>query len=203
MQDAQSAPRHPSGAPLDPGLETTAGLLVRAREGDETARDRLFARVMPALTRWAHHRLPVTARSLAETDDLVQVTLARALAHLDAFEARGEGAFLAYLRQILMNLVRDEIRRAATRPGADELSETHADPAPSALERTVRRETLEQYEAALAELSAEQREAVLLRLEFGYSHQQIADAMGKPGPDAARMTVARALIAIARRMDVD
>ena len=184
-------------------LETTAGLLVRVREGDESARERLFARVLPALTRWAHHRLPAGARDLAETDDLVQMTVTRALDRLDAFESRGEGAFLAYLRQILLNLVRDQIRRSATRPRATELNETLPDPGPSLLERTVRHETLERYEAALAELEPEQREAVLMRVEFGYSHQAIAEALGKSTADAARMMVARALVAVARRMHVD
>jgi RNA polymerase sigma factor (sigma-70 family) len=132
----------------------------------------------------------------------VQVTLTRALARIDRFESRGEGAFLAYLRQILLNLVRDEIGRARTRPAHAELNDTFADPGPSILERTVRRETLERYEAALAELSSEQREAVLMRLEFGYSHEQIARALGKPSANAARMTVARALLAVARTMDV-
>ena len=183
-------------------LESTANLLERVRGGDDAARERLFVRVLPALTRWAHRRLPAGARDLAETDDLVQVTLTRALARLDSFESRGEGAFLAYLRQILLNLVRDEIGRARTRPARASLDETFADPGPSILERTVRRETLERYEAALAELPSEQREAVLMRLEFGYTHEQIARALGKPSANAARMTVARALLVIARTMNV-
>ena len=55
----------------------------------------------------------------------------------------------------------------------------------------------------LAGLNQEQREAVLMRVEFGYSHGQIAEALGKPSGDAARMMVARSLLAIARRMHVD
>jgi RNA polymerase sigma factor (sigma-70 family) len=185
------------------GLDSTATLLERVRGGDGVARERLFARVLPVLTRWAHRRLPAGARDLAETDDLVQVTLTRALARLDGFESRGEGAFLAYLRQILLNLVRDEIGRARSRPSRAELDDTYADPGPSILERTVRRDTLERYEAALAELPAEQREAILMRIEFGYSHEQIARALGKPTANAARMTVARALLAVARTMHVE
>jgi len=184
-------------------LETTTRLLERVREGDDGARERLFARVLPALTRWAHHRLPVGARDLAETDDLVQMTLTRALDRLDRFESRGEGAFLAYLRQILLNLVRDQIRRQSSRPRVTELDDDLPDPGPSLLERTVRRDTLERYEAALAELEPEQREAVLMRVEFGYNHGQIAEALGKPSADAARMMVARSLVAIARRMHAD
>jgi RNA polymerase sigma-70 factor (ECF subfamily) len=198
--------RSPSAAarpPVASALESTARLLERVRAGDAGAREHLFARVLPALTRWAHHRLPAGVRDLAETDDLVQMTVARVLDRLDRFESRGEGAFLAYLRQVLLNLVRDQIRRSAVRPRTTELDEAVPDPGPSLLERTVRRETLERYEAALAELEPEQREAVLMRVEFGYSHQEIAEALGKPSADAARMTVARAFVAVARRMHVD
>jgi RNA polymerase sigma-70 factor (ECF subfamily) len=193
----------PPPNPGPAGLESTATLLDRARQGDSAAREELFSRVLPALTRWAHRRLPFSARDLADTDDLVQTSLARSLHRLDGFECRGEGAFLAYLRQILLNLVRSEIERAQRRVPPVPLPEMLPDPAPTLLERTVRREILASYEVALAELPDEQREAVLLRLEFDYSHQQVADALGKPSADAARMMIGRALLQIARRMDVD
>jgi RNA polymerase sigma-70 factor (ECF subfamily) len=181
-------------------LESTAVLLDRVRSGDEGARERLFTRVLPTLHRWAHRRLPEAARDLADTEDIVQVTVSRALARLQHFEHRGEGAFLGYLRQILFNVIRDERRRVARHPRGQTLDETMADPAPSLLDRTIDRDTLERYERALASLGEEAREAVLLRVEFGYSHLQIAEALGKPSADAARMTVARAIVALARRM---
>lgn len=190
-------------ASFRPDLESTAVLLDRIRSGDESARERLFARVLPALHRWAHRRLPAAARDLADTADVVQVTVGRALARLDHFDHRGEGAFLGYLRQILLNVIRDEHRRASRRPSAGPLDETMADPAPSLLERTVSRDRLDRYERALAALDAESREAVLLRVEFGYSHAEVARALGKPSADAARMTVARAMLAVARVMGKD
>jgi RNA polymerase sigma-70 factor, ECF subfamily len=184
-------------------LDTTAMLLDRIRSGDEVARERLFARVLPSLHRWAHRRLPAGARDLADTEDVVQVTVGRALARLEHFEHRGEGAFLGYLRQILLNVIRDEHRRAARHPRGRELDDTMVDPAPSLLDRTIDRDTLERYERALASLDEEAREAVLLRVEFGYSHLQIAGALGKASADAARMAVARALVELARRMGED
>src|SRR5262245_12569360 len=93
--------------------ENTAVLLEGVRRGDAAARERLFARYLPVLRRWAHQRLPQDARGLRDTDDLVQDTLLSALRRVNDFEHRGEGAFLAYLRQILMNSVRDGVRRAA------------------------------------------------------------------------------------------
>lgn len=187
-------------------LETTATLLDQARGGDTPARERLFARFLPTLRAWAHHRLPGHARDLAETDDLVQITLARALSRLDTFEARGEGAFLAYLRQILLNAVREEIRRSARygarTEAAFDVTAAEAEPI-TPLERLIGRESLDRYERALASLTEDQREAVILRLEFGYGYREVADAMGRAGADSARMLVVRAFARLAVELERD
>lgn len=193
--------RAAEGPPASADLEATMRLLARARGGDDRARDQLFARFLPILTRWAHRRLPMGGRGLAETDDLVQVTLLRALRHVSTFEARREGAFLAYLRTILMNSVREELRRSRSLARRIERAELPREPVSSELERLIGRERLAAYERGLLSLSEEQREAVLLRLEFGLSHQEIAEALGKPSANAARMTVARALTALAGLLD--
>ena len=198
MAELQGPPPASPG-PDEPPLESTSLLLERIRGGDATARERLFARVLPTLTRWAHRRLPARMRDLSETEDLVQLSVMRALSRLDAFESEREGAFLAYLRQILKNLVRDEVRRAGARD-MEPLSETREDPGPSPLERTVSRDVLDRYERALEKLSAESQQAVLLRIEFGYAYPEIAAALGKASPDAARMMVGRAMVEIARHM---
>jgi RNA polymerase sigma-70 factor (ECF subfamily) len=161
----------------------------------------LFERFLPILRRWGHGRLPGSARGLADTDDLVQITLIRALNRLTEFEPRREGAFLAYLRQILLNSVREELRRATRKPSAGSLEDQRADPSPSAIEQAVGRETLERYESALAALPEEHREAVILRIEFDYSYPEIAEALGRSSANAARMTVTRALVKLAEAMD--
>jgi RNA polymerase sigma-70 factor (ECF subfamily) len=199
-----TGPFAPSGLP--PALGATVALLARARSGDTFARETLFGRFLPIVRRWARYRLPQSARGLADTDDLVQVTLMRALNRLEHFEHRREGAFLAYLRTILLNVVREEIRRA--RPDRHRLpfegvAGAVASPARSELEQLIGREILERYERGLEALDETQREAVLLRLEFGYSHAEIAEALGKPSADAARMTVARALAALGEHLDGD
>jgi len=58
----------------------------------------------------------------------------------------------------------------------------------------------EAYEAALVKLSNEQREAVMMRIELGFSYQQIAEAQDRPSANAARMVVARALVRLAELM---
>jgi RNA polymerase sigma-70 factor (ECF subfamily) len=181
-------------------LEATAELLSRVRSGDEAARDALFRRYLPLLKRWAHGQLRGPARGLAETDDLVQATLVQTLKHVAAFVPRREGAFVAYVRQILLNEIRQEVRRASRRPSGSPLEESVADPAQiDPTEETVR----DSYERALAKLPAKQQEAVILRVEFGYSHAQVAEAIGSRSADAARVLVSRALVRLAEHMEGD
>jgi RNA polymerase sigma-70 factor (ECF subfamily) len=181
--------------------ETTAVLIARARAGDTPAGQRLLARLLPVLRRWARHRFPARIRDARDTDDLVQDVLLRAFRRIDSFENRGEGAFLAYLRQILLNAVKDEARRAGRGPRVLPLDENLPDLAPSAVERAIGAERLRRFEDALATLSEEQQQAVILRVEFGYTHAQVAEALGKPSMDAARVMVSRALAELARRID--
>jgi len=180
-------------------LESTADLLSLVRAGNAAARERLLGRYLPILRRWAHGRLPAYARDLAETDDLVQITLVRALDHLEAFEPRREGAFLAYLRSILLNSLRDEIRRVKRRPVQETLTEETTEA--TRVAETVGIETLMAYEAALATLPESQQEAVILRVEFGFSYDEVAGAIGSPSANAARMTVTRALERLAEVME--
>lgn len=189
-------PADPPSTPLD----STAVLLDRWKQGDERAREALFQRMLPVFQRWAHGRIPPRARNLADTEDLVQVTLLRALNHLHEFDCRREGALLAYLRRGLMNSVRDQVRRAAVRTPAGVEPESLAASGPSPLEQVVGREVVESYEAALSRLPAEQQEAVLMRLEFGMDWPAIAAALGRASPNAARMLVSRALARLAEDM---
>lgn len=184
----------------DRPLESTATLLVALKEGDLAARERLFARCLPLLRRWAHGRLPRYGRDLAETDDLVQVSLLRALNNLDRFEAGRPGALLAYLRQILLNAVREELRRSGRRPDVHRPVDELADPSPSVLEQALGQQTIESYEAALEHLTDKQRNAVILRLEFDMTYPEIAAELESGSPDAARMLVARGLAELAKQM---
>ena len=75
--------------------------------------DRLLARHVVPLQRWASGRLPAWARAVTDTDDLVQDTLLQTFKHISDLEPRAAGALQAYLRQAVMNRIRDEIRRAS------------------------------------------------------------------------------------------
>jgi RNA polymerase sigma-70 factor (ECF subfamily) len=182
------------------GPETSLSLLERAREGDADALNALIARYLPRLQRWAHGRLPAWARDLTETQDLVQETMVQAFKHIDRFEVRGEGALQAYLRQALLNRIRSEIRRVGRRPAVSELDSQTEDGTPSPLERAIGGEAVDRYEAALARLRPEEREAIVGRIELGLTYAELADALEKPTANAARMMVERALIRLAKEM---
>jgi len=175
-------------------------LLERVRAGDRAALDELMSRYLRPLRRWASGRLPIWARDLRDTDDLVQDTLMATLRHLDGFEVRKDGALNAYLRQSISNRIRDEVRRVSHRPIRQEAEDAIEDESPSPLESVLGAEALARYERALATLSAAEREAVIARVELCLSYGEIAVALGKPSPDAVRMTISRALLRLAREM---
>jgi len=182
--------------------ESTEVLVERSRAGSQEALERLAARYLPRLRRWARGRLPRGARDLVDTDDLAQETLVAVVRRIPGFEARGPGAFAAYARQALLNRLRDAARRAGRRPdhtGSDAVSEA-VDPGPSPVEEAVGRETVARYESALARLAEADQEAIVARLELDCSYAELAVALGKPSADAARMAVSRALVRLAREM---
>lgn len=180
--------------------ESTLSLLNRARAGDQEALDDLFRRYLPMLRRWASGRLPRWARDLSETPDLVQITLLQVFKNLEGFEHRGEGAFQAYLRQALMNRIRNEVRDASRRPGMVELDEAAPDDRASPLEAAIGRDQVARYEAALQRLRADDRELVIARLELQMTYAEIAAATARVSTNATRMAVTRAVAHLIEEM---
>lgn len=197
MADALPSPT------VDDDPDSSVRLLARIRDGDSDALNRLIARHLPSLQRWAHGRLPPGIRDLEDTADLVQESVIQALKHLDHFEYRREGALQAYLRQAVYNRIRMEFRRKRSRPSSTELDGEVADASPSPLEEAVGREAVERYDRALARLKPEDQEAVIAKMELDCSYAELARALGKPSADAARMAVARALVRLAEEMKRD
>lgn len=127
------------------------------------------------------------------------MTLLRAFNQLGRFESQGEGSFMAYLRQILLNRVKEELRRAGRRPQGTERLDL-PDGQAGVSTQLQAWQTLDRYERALECLPARAREAVVLRLEFDLPYAEIAEEIGAPTPDAARMAVGRALKTLAEAM---
>lgn len=180
--------------------ESSFALLLRAKAGNQEALERLCARYLPRLKRWAHGRLPTSSRGLLETQDLVQEVLFRAVQRVETFEPHHEGAFQAYIRQMLFNRIRDEVRKGRRRPDQEPFDEECAATDPSPLEQTIGQEAIGRYEAALERLSPRDRELIVAKIELGFNSSEIAEAVGKPSAAAAHMAVTRALVRLAQEM---
>jgi RNA polymerase sigma factor (sigma-70 family) len=182
------------------GLLRTQDLVLGAKEGRRDALDALLARYQPRLARWAAGRLPLHARSLLDTADLVQETLMYAVAHIGSFEVKGPGGFEAYVRQSVLNRIRDQVRWARRRSGSEVVSENLVDRAPSPLEEAIGADVVRRYEDAMGALSEEERQLLHLRIELDLGYEEIATMVGRPSVDATRMAIQRALSKLAYTM---
>jgi len=173
--------------------EATIELLARARAGDRDAVEALLQRCLPSLKRWAHGRLPSSARAFLDTGDIVQDAAMHAIRHLDTFEPRHVGAMQAYLRQSVINRIIDEVRRVARQPVPVGIEEDLLSRDSSPLEVAIEGETYERYRAALGRLKSRHREIVVARIEMQWSIAKIRERFEFSSMDAARMAVTRAL----------
>ena len=202
MPDEPPSGDEPTSATRTIDPESTFSLVERAQAGDQEALDCLLARHLGPLRRWARGRLPQWARDLADTDDLVQDALLQTFRRLSVFEVRGPGALQAYLRQAVLNRVRNELRKKDRRPEETDLDGFEVAVGQSPLEAAIGREAVDRYERALAALTPDEREAIIGRVEMGYSYDELADLLGKPSADAARKAGQRALVRLTRQMNL-
>jgi RNA polymerase sigma factor (sigma-70 family) len=180
--------------------DSSVALVLRAQAGDESALNELCQRYLPRLQRWAHGRLPRSVRGAIDTHDLVQATLTNVVRQIHSFEPRHEGAFQAYVRQALLNRIRDEARRGQRHGTPESLDSAYPSADTSPLEEVIGREALERYEIAMERLKAADREAIIGRIELSLSYAELAAALGKPSVAAATMAVRRALVRLAQEM---
>ncbi len=142
-----------------------------------------------------------------DVGDEVEVLLEQtegAEGHVMLSKIKAEGgsvALQAYLRQAVLNGIRNELRRKGRQPHATDLDGVELEDADSPLEHAIGRQAVERYEEALQRLTAEEREAIIGRVEMGYSYEELAEALGRPSPEAARKAARRALTRLAREME--
>jgi len=178
---------------------STATLIRRAHDGDDRARADLLDHCVPKLQRWARGRMPDLARGPADTDDLVQTTVMRTLNRLDHLDPGETGSLLAYMRRVLINVGRDEVRKHGRRPSHTPLGDNTGEV--SDIEDPMRDPAvMAAYENALSELSPTLRDAVILRVEFGMTFPEIAAELGLASANTARMRVSRGLSTLAETM---
>ena len=168
---------------------TTTYLLNGLRSGDSNAIDKLMRIYQPVLLRWAHGRIPEQAKSYMETMDLVQESMMLALKSNQKIKADNAGAFFCYLRSIFINQIKQELRKnkpfhlaLTTRLSQSEVLSYEED-----------LNALHAYDQAISLLSEEEKQMVVMRIEFGLSHAEIAELTGRNSADAARVFIKRAL----------
>ena len=194
------ATRSVARRPVDQlSCESTLHVLRLAQQGDRSAARMLIERAAPALRRWTRGRLPGYARAGADTEDVVQDAVLGLLKRVERFEHRTVGGLQSYLREAVVNRIRDLIRGSRRRGRMVEPEEEIVDPVASPLELAIGSERLEEFLAALQQLRPADRQAIVWRVELGYSIDEIAERLGK-SKAAAGMTVSRALTRLATAM---
>lgn len=181
-------------------LESTFELVEQARRGSQDAWEVLVARYRGPLKRFAQARLAQQGQGFVDTDDVVQEVTINVFRRLHRIELRFPGALLAYLRRSVANRIADEHRRTMRQGPVASLPEDLPDPQQSPLDFTMDNEKLRLYRTALTMLAADDRLAIVMRLERGASYEDIAARLGKPTPNAARVAVARAMYKLAKCM---
>ena len=191
-------PEPPSMAPEETASTSSSEsrLLEQVRRGSRGAAEALFERYGSWLRRWTRGRLPQRVRGSLDTSDLVQEALRYMFTRLDWFESKRASSLRAYLRRVIENRIRDELRRATRRRHAiaPEQPVRMSEAGAPQLRRLVDDESWRRYVDGLQRLSSRDRRLIAGRVEFGYNYRQLALVERMPSPDAARMALRRALI---------
>lgn len=164
-------------------------LLVLYGNGDRAAARLLTLRMGPLAFRVAQRMLG----DRAEAEDLAQEALLR-LWKIAPEWRTGEAKVTTWLYRVVTNLATDRLRRRRG-IGLDEAPEL-PDGAASAVEQMIDGDRAAALEAALAQLPARQRQAVVLRHLEGLSNPEISAAM-EIGVEAVESLTARGKRALA------
>lgn len=152
--------------------------------------DEFHAQLLEILPRLRSFALPFCGTA-ADADDATQLTCEKALERWTQWS--GRGSLDHWLKKILVNCWRDELRSRARRAGppVDAVAEPcgiEADPA--------ERIYLAQVNAEILRLPPKQRDVLLLVAAEGLSYEEAADALGVPvGTVMSRLSRARRTLA--------
>ena len=191
---------------------STQALVKKVQAGDQDALNSLYGRYVPRILAAVRIRLGAELRGKVESWDILQDAMFASLKNVQAFNYDGEGAFLNWLSKIVENRIRDHIdfQRAEKRDHRREkplgrsdgdsvpLIDVEASGLPSPSRILALREDLSLLETALDRLTPEIRELIVATKLEGRSYTEIAQSQGK-SPDAVRMQVNRALVALTKQ----
>ena len=148
-------------------------LVDRARDMDAAAWDELYALHYPAIQRYAMFRLA----DATAADDIAAEVFLEAVRGIGRYRYRGI-AFRAWLYRIAHNLTADFRRRLATRTDRETCD-------PEALARlqdedfVIGLERQRDLQVAVAQLTDDQQQVVILRFFEGLSLAEVAEATGR------------------------
>jgi len=147
-------------------------LVTRARDGDAQALAALIERHQPKVERLTRHIL----RDPDDASDAAQEALAKVCVRLGQY--RGGAQFSTWLHRLVVNTCLDaaERRKARTHEPLAEHLQSEDDPVREAGNAELRRELCD----ALAGVSPQQAQVVLLKDALGYSFEEISEAAGMP-----------------------
>ena len=159
-------------AGIGPDQEADLEALEQVRRGDEAGATHLFQR-------WSGPLLKFTGRMLgdpAEAEEVTQDVFLKVIARAGQYDGRASVA--SWLFAIAANACRDRLRRSARRPSVslDAVAEAAQPDIPVDL-RLVERQRRAAVRRALARLSDEQREALVLARYHGLPYAEIARAL--------------------------
>ena len=170
-------------------------LLQQVRRGDTDAFASLYQDNVQAIFRYIAYR--VNNAQLAE--DLTGDVFIRALKSISTYEDQGK-PFLAWLYRIAHARVVDHYRQTNRRPEAATLEEQPIE-APGDMDASlIRRQAAKVLREAIADLTEDQQQVIILRFIEGQRIEMVAEQMGKQA-NAIKQLQHRALHALAARLE--
>jgi RNA polymerase sigma factor (sigma-70 family) len=141
------------------------------------------------------YSIPAHLRVLHDVDDIVMRVIERVDPKLTTFEYEREGIFLRYLRVVTRRYIISITRSRA--PATEELPPDARAPGWNPEQEAIRRDQRRAFQRALAILNPRQREAVVMRLEYRFTYEEIARELDLANENATRMMIQRAMLKIA------
>lgn len=159
-------------------MSDDASLIAATLAGDSAAFGRLVQQYQDRL----YNSLLRVLGSADDAMDIVQDAFVQAYVKLQSF--RGGSAFYTWLYRIAFNLAMSHMRRQHTKASLDEMKTLigaePSDGQPPAESGLIEQERAELVHSALAELSIEHRQIIVLREIDGCSYEEIAEILDSP-----------------------
>jgi len=185
----------------------TAALIRQARDGDQEAYDRLFARSVDRLRMFVRLRLGPAVAQHVDSLDVLQETYVLAHRDFSRFENRGTGAFARWLCKIAENVMRNlaEFHGAAKRrpPGqvlpVSRVLEEYRKSETGVATHVARAEGREKLITAMETLDAADLDVMVMRFFEDATVDEIAARVGR-SPSAVRRAIGRATVQLGAKL---